>query len=164
MGHNKDSHPECNSRVPAITSALTKMGLTPEFRSSEIIELKEVRPARVDDIASVHERAYVSGLEKAMDQASEQGLIFIDGSGPTYATPTTFQESLLAAGAGISLVDAVVMSQSKTLQHQKSGKILQLVLLWYGHQVIMLFQLDLWDFVFLGMWRLLLAMLNVHMD
>ncbi|KAL0378235.1 UNVERIFIED_CONTAM: Histone deacetylase 14 [Sesamum radiatum] len=168
MGHNKDSHPECNSRVPAITSALTKMGLTPQslvnqvhelmlfpcesfmlgafilstpgiqacqvvrlkkfsqnlkapkdhllqfngifvsFRSSEIIELKEVRPARVDDIASVHERAYVSGLEKAMDQASEQGLIFIDGSGPTYATPTTFQESLLAAGAGISLVDAVV--------------------------------------------------------
>ncbi|KAL0343195.1 UNVERIFIED_CONTAM: Histone deacetylase 14 [Sesamum angustifolium] len=79
-----------------------------QFRNSEIIELKEVRPARVDDIASVHERAYVSGLEKAMDQASEQGLIFIDGSGPTYATPTTFQESLLAAGAGISLVDAVV--------------------------------------------------------
>ncbi|KAK4416674.1 Histone deacetylase 14 [Sesamum alatum] len=108
MGHNKDSHPECNSRVPAITSALAKMGLTPEFRSSEIIELKKVRPAIVDDIASVHERAYVSGLEKAMDQASEQGLIFIEGSGPTYATPTTFQESLLAAGAGISLVDAVV--------------------------------------------------------
>ncbi|KAK6120963.1 hypothetical protein DH2020_045290 [Rehmannia glutinosa] len=108
MGHNKDSHPECNSRVPSIISALEKMGLTSEFRSSEIIELNKFRPATIDDIACVHERAYVLGLEKAMDQASEQGLIFIESSGPTYATPTTFQESLFAAGAGISLVDAVV--------------------------------------------------------
>lgn len=74
MGHNQESHPECNSRVPAILTALEKMKLT----------------------------------SKAMDQASEKGLIFIDGSGPTYATATTFQESLLAAGAGISLVDSVV--------------------------------------------------------
>ncbi|PIM99389.1 putative histone deacetylase [Handroanthus impetiginosus] len=108
MGHNKDSHPECNSRVPAIISALAKMGLTSEFRSSEIIELQNFKSASIDHIASVHERAYVSGLEKAMDQASEQGLILIEGSGPTYATSTTFLESLLAAGAGISFVDAVV--------------------------------------------------------
>ncbi|KAG8383849.1 hypothetical protein BUALT_Bualt04G0056500 [Buddleja alternifolia] len=81
-----------------------------KFRGSEIIELQKFRPARVDDIARVHERAYVSGLEKAMVQASDQGLIFIEGSGPTYATSTTFQESLLAAGAGLSLVDAVVVA------------------------------------------------------
>lgn len=31
-----------------------------------------------------------------MDQASEQGLIFIEGSGPTYATPTV-RESLTGA-------------------------------------------------------------------
>ncbi|KAK4477793.1 hypothetical protein RD792_017055, partial [Penstemon davidsonii] len=104
----KDLHPECNLRVPAITRALANMRLTPEFRSSEIFELQKFRPATVDDIARVHESAYVSGLEKAMDQASDQGLIFIDGSGPTYATSTTFHESLLAAGAGISLVDVVV--------------------------------------------------------
>lgn len=69
----------------------------------------------MNDIANVHSRAYVSGLEKAMDQASQQGMIFIDGSGPTYATATTFHESLLAAGAGISLVDSVVMFQSIAL-------------------------------------------------
>ncbi|KAG5529029.1 hypothetical protein RHGRI_029635 [Rhododendron griersonianum] len=115
MGHNKESHPESHFRVPAIVSALEKMQLTPKFRGSEIIELQNFRPASVDDVASVHARAYVSGLEKAMDQAVEQGIIFIDGSGPTYATATTFQESLIAAGAGISLVDSVVMSQSKTL-------------------------------------------------
>ncbi|EYU23736.1 hypothetical protein ABFS82_08G090200 [Erythranthe guttata] len=108
MGHNKESHPECNARVPAITGALEKMRLTSEFRSLEVVELQKFRSAKIDDIASVHERVYVSGLEKAMDQASEQGLIFLDGSGPTYATSTTFKESLLAAGAGISLVDTVV--------------------------------------------------------
>ncbi|CAI9758337.1 unnamed protein product [Fraxinus pennsylvanica] len=110
MGHNKESHPECNSRVPAIVNALEKMELTSKYRGTEIIELQSFRSASVDDIASVHERAYVSGLEKAMAQASEQGLIFIDGSGPTYATATTFHESILAAGAGISLVDSVVLA------------------------------------------------------
>ncbi|XP_051141344.1 histone deacetylase 14, chloroplastic isoform X2 [Andrographis paniculata] len=108
MGHNKESHPECNSRVPAITDMLAKMELTSEFRGPDVIELSKFRPAEVDDIARVHERAYVSNLEKAMDKVSEQGLILIEGSGPTYATSTTFQESLLAAGAGISLLDAVV--------------------------------------------------------
>ncbi|XP_031115694.1 histone deacetylase 14 [Ipomoea triloba] len=108
LGHNKESHPECNSRVPAILNALEKMELTSKHRGSDIIELQTFRPATIDDITSVHARAYVSGLEKAMDQASEEGLIFIDGSGPTYATSTTFQESLMAAGAGISVLDSVV--------------------------------------------------------
>ncbi|KAH0784131.1 hypothetical protein KY290_003729 [Solanum tuberosum] len=78
------------------------------FRGSDVVEVQNFRPATTDDIGSVHAGPYISGLEKAMDQASEKGLIFIDGSGPTYATATTFQESLLAAGAGISLVDSVV--------------------------------------------------------
>nr|GLL38755.1 histone deacetylase 14 [Ipomoea trifida] len=108
LGHNKESHPECSSRVPAILNALEKMELTSKHRGSDIIELQTFRPATIDDITSVHARAYVSGLEKAMDQASEEGLIFIDGSGPTYATKTTFQESLMAAGAGISVLDSVV--------------------------------------------------------
>lgn len=110
LGHNQELHPESHLRVPAIVSALEKMELTSEFRGSEIIELKNFSPASVDDIASVHARAYVSGLEKAMDRASQQGIILIEGSGPTYATATTFQESLAAAGAGIALVDSVVMS------------------------------------------------------
>ena len=35
-----------------------------QFRGSEVIELQSLRPASVDDIASVHAKAYVSGLEK----------------------------------------------------------------------------------------------------
>ncbi|KAF3665164.1 Histone deacetylase 14 [Capsicum annuum] len=108
MSHNQESHPECNSRVTAILTALEKMKLTSKFRGLDVVEIQNFRPATTDDIGSVHAMPYISGLEKAMDQASEKGLIFIDGSGPTYATATTFQESLLAAGAGISLVDSVV--------------------------------------------------------
>ncbi|KAK2980401.1 hypothetical protein RJ640_014574 [Escallonia rubra] len=96
------------------------MELTPKFRASEIIELQSFRPASIDDIASVHASAYVCGLEKAMDQASEQGIIFIEGSGPTYATATTFRESLIAAGASISIVDSVVAA-SKISQDPPTG-------------------------------------------
>uniref|UniRef100_A0A9I9CTD2 Histone deacetylase domain-containing protein n=1 Tax=Cucumis melo TaxID=3656 RepID=A0A9I9CTD2_CUCME len=107
-GHNKESHPESHLRVPAIANALEDMELTPKFLGSNIIQLENYKPASVDDIVSVHSKSYVAGLEKAMDRASRDGLILIEGSGPTYATATTFNESLVAAGAGISLVDSVV--------------------------------------------------------
>ncbi|PPD70068.1 hypothetical protein GOBAR_DD33054 [Gossypium barbadense] len=141
LGHNKESHPESSARVPAIVKALEKMELTPKlcheittpesvsqidvqgnrtvlstkFRGSDILELQNFNLASVDDIASVHAKAYVSGLEKAMDQASEKGLILIEGSGPTYATSTTFHESLVAAGAGLALVDSVVAASKNQL-------------------------------------------------
>ncbi|XP_008808492.1 histone deacetylase 14 [Phoenix dactylifera] len=108
MGHNKESHPESNKRVPAIIDALERLELTPKYRNSEVFEAQNFKPASLDDIATVHARAYVAGLEKAVSRASDEGVIFIDGSGPTYATETTFQESLMAAGAGITLVDSVV--------------------------------------------------------
>ncbi|KAM5577808.1 histone deacetylase 14 [Rosa sericea] len=120
MGHNQEAHPESHFRVPAIVQALDKLELTPKFRGSKVIELQNFRPASVDDITSVHTRSYVSGLEKAMDQASQDGLIFIEGSGPTYATVDTFQESLIAAGAGIALIDSVV-AESKTSRDPPTG-------------------------------------------
>ncbi|PPS12179.1 hypothetical protein GOBAR_AA08463 [Gossypium barbadense] len=89
--------------------------LSTKFCGSDILELQNFNLASVDDIASVHAKAYVSGLEKAMDQASEQGLILIEGSGPTYATSTTFHESLVAAGAGLALVDSVVAASKNQL-------------------------------------------------
>ncbi|KAK8472653.1 hypothetical protein PHAVU_002G273200 [Phaseolus vulgaris] len=104
----QESHPESHFRVPAIVNALEEMQLSSKFRGSELIELQHFEPASVDDIASVHARAYVTGLEKVMDQAVEKGLLFVEGSGPTYATATTFQESKIAAGAGLALVDSVV--------------------------------------------------------
>lgn len=35
-----------------------------QFRGSEVIELQNFEPASVEDIANVHARAYISGLEK----------------------------------------------------------------------------------------------------
>ncbi|KAK9713269.1 hypothetical protein RND81_06G016000 [Saponaria officinalis] len=113
-GHNQESHPESNLRVPAIASALEQMKLTPKYRGSEIIELKNFKPASTEDVISVHESAYVLGLEKAMKKASEQGLILIEGSGPTYATSSTFQDSLIAAGAGLAVVDSVVAASKRS--------------------------------------------------
>ncbi|CAI0403984.1 unnamed protein product [Linum tenue] len=120
MGHNQEAHPESHFRVPAIVTALEKMELTPKFRGSEIIELTNFKPASVDDIANVHSKAYVTGLEKAMDEASQQGIILIENTGPTYATQMTFQDSLLAAGSGLALVDSVVEA-SKHSQNPPTG-------------------------------------------
>ncbi|KAF8018988.1 hypothetical protein BT93_H3769 [Corymbia citriodora subsp. variegata] len=106
----------CSSETeknPQLAAARVIYGVAPamghnQVRSDDIVELPTVKPASVDDLLHVHTRAYVSGLEKAMDKASEKGIIFIEGSGPTYATATTFQESLVAAGVGMALVDSVV--------------------------------------------------------
>ncbi|KAG2250004.1 hypothetical protein Bca52824_089632 [Brassica carinata] len=140
LGHNKDSHPECSARVPAIVTALEKNELTPKFRGSDILELANFKNATIEDIANVHEKAYVLGLEKAMDEASDSGLIFIEGSGPTYATSTvsalcsylyitkrtiSLPESLpsisdiprftYAAGAGMALVDSVITASRNSM-------------------------------------------------
>ncbi|KAK7243057.1 hypothetical protein RIF29_37841 [Crotalaria pallida] len=87
-GSRLESHPESHFRVPAIVNALEEMKLISKFRGSEVIKLQNFEPASIDDIASVHARAYISGLEKVKEQASKKGLILIEGSGPTYATAT----------------------------------------------------------------------------
>ncbi|TVU51118.1 hypothetical protein EJB05_02525 [Eragrostis curvula] len=108
LGHHKDAHPESNKRVPAIVEALDKLEVSPKHRGSQVLEIQNFEPASVDDVARVHSRSYITGLKKTMSRASDEGLILIEGSGPTYATETTFKESLLSAGAGITLVDSVV--------------------------------------------------------
>ncbi|WCJ28818.1 histone deacetylase 14 [Euphorbia peplus] len=112
LGHNKEAHPESHLRVPAIVKALEKMEIT--SMGPEVFELKNFKPASVDDIARVHAKAYVTGLEQAMEQASKKGIILIEGTGPTYATTTTFQDSLVAAGAGLALVDSVVAASNNS--------------------------------------------------
>ncbi|RAL49480.1 hypothetical protein DM860_012913 [Cuscuta australis] len=119
MGHNKESHPESHLRVPAIVSALKKMKLTSKFRGTDIVELTNFKPASVDDIAKVHCKDYIAGLEQTMDElaksrkakskGSDTGFTHIDKSGPTYATASTFKDSLWAAGAALAVVDAVVI-------------------------------------------------------
>ncbi|XP_024543728.1 histone deacetylase 14 isoform X1 [Selaginella moellendorffii] len=107
-GHNQDGHPESNARVPAILRELDRAQLTPEKRGKEISRLTNFMPASKQDVAAVHSISYVHGLEKAMGKAAADGLIFIEGSGPTYATSTTYEESMLAAGGSLALVDSLM--------------------------------------------------------
>lgn len=114
MGHTQEAHPECNARVPAVLEALQNAKLTPEFRGKEVLRIENFGSASAHDIASVHKESYVRGMEMVMEKAREEGLIFVEGSGPTYATSTTFSESLIAAGAGMALLDVVVAASSTT--------------------------------------------------
>ncbi|XP_057833915.1 histone deacetylase 14, chloroplastic isoform X2 [Cryptomeria japonica] len=92
MGHNhhQGSHPECSSRVPAILETLQNLELTPKFLSKEVVEIQNFKSASRDDILGVHSVTYVRGLEK------------------------TFFEAMLAAGAGITLVDSAVAASKIT--------------------------------------------------
>ncbi|XP_066308917.1 histone deacetylase 10, chloroplastic-like [Miscanthus floridulus] len=94
-----EAHPESNKRVLAIVDALEKLELSPKMMLHVFIQ----------DLTSLDSK---SMWLQAMGRASYECLIFIEGTGPTYATETvmlyTFQESLLSAGAGIKLVDSVV--------------------------------------------------------
>ncbi|EFJ16002.1 hypothetical protein SELMODRAFT_179763 [Selaginella moellendorffii] len=101
-GHNQDGHPESNARVPAILRELDRAQLTPEKRGKEISRLTNFMPASKQDVAAVHSISY------AMGKAAADGLIFIEGSGPTYATSTTYEESMLAAGGSLALVDSLM--------------------------------------------------------
>eukprot|EP00897_Mesotaenium_endlicherianum_P006757 jgi/Mesen1/6109/ME000310S05207 len=58
-------------------------------------------------IESVYSPAYIRGLAKAMERAEDEGLVYVDNSGPTFATPTTYMDCLRGAGVGTALVDKV---------------------------------------------------------
>ncbi|KAL4183234.1 hypothetical protein AMTRI_Chr11g97200 [Amborella trichopoda] len=88
-GFLQESHPECNSRLSAIANALDKMKLSSKYRGGYVLEITNWRPASFDEITSVHTTTYVNGLEK------------------------TFQESYVAAGAGITLIDSIVTAKAK---------------------------------------------------
>ncbi|XP_071710550.1 histone deacetylase 14, chloroplastic-like isoform X3 [Rutidosis leptorrhynchoides] len=112
MGHNRYVYGiDSNSRIRYILNALEDAKLTPEFRGSKIKQLTKIRKATLEEITSVHSRSYYSFLEKTVEdaKASEDGLIEIEKSKPlpTYVTGTTLNDSLIAAGTGLSLVDAV---------------------------------------------------------
>ncbi|PWA57825.1 histone deacetylase 14 [Artemisia annua] len=79
---NRDQ--ECSDRVTYILSGLKKAKLTPKFRESEIIQLKNIRSATMEEIQSVHSRSYVLSLMQSIE------------------------ESMAAVGAGLSVVDSVV--------------------------------------------------------
>nr|GEV90743.1 histone deacetylase 14 [Tanacetum cinerariifolium] len=106
----KVMHRENNARVTYILRCLERAKLTPKFRGTQIIQLENVRTATMEEITNVHSRSYISSLEKITEEAksSESGYVLFESTEPSYVTAKTLEESLVAAGTGLSVIDSVV--------------------------------------------------------
>jgi acetoin utilization deacetylase AcuC-like enzyme len=125
-GWLQEGHPESADRVPAIIHALERARLTPSVRiptkpclskltvqltaghweqerASDIMEITDFTNATAADVAKVHRATYVKSLEFLMKRAP----MLVD-SAPTYLTPHSYDAAMRSAGAGMTLVDAVV--------------------------------------------------------
>ena len=94
--HDLPSHVENQRRLAAIEAALQREGLLAN-RSQPIFQ-----PATVEQLARVHELAYIEALEHAV----AQGEGWIDDD--TYFGPSSYAVATLAAGAAATAVDAAL--------------------------------------------------------
>jgi len=97
--HVFPDHPERPARLDA---------LEPKLNSFDA-ERIEPQPATPEEIAYVHHPTFVSALEKV---CREQAPGIIDYA-PTYVTPSSFEDALLAAGGVITCARAVLYGEAK---------------------------------------------------
>lgn len=69
----------------------------------------QARPATLEEVAYVHKPQFISGLERV---CREQAPGIIDYA-PTYVTPASFEDALLAAGGAITCARAVLNREAK---------------------------------------------------
>jgi acetoin utilization deacetylase AcuC-like enzyme len=92
-------HPERAERLRAIEKMIEKSGL-----DKQLIPVP-AREATLDEIMLVHDKDYVDSVAKT----SELGGVYLDGD--TFASPATFEASLLAAGGLLQAVDRVCQGE-----------------------------------------------------
>lgn len=97
-GHAYPDHPERPGRFEE---------LEPRLRTFDAEQL-EVRPARREEIALVHHPKLVAALERV---CKEQAPAVIDYA-PTYVTPSSFDDALLAAGGVIACTRALIQGEA----------------------------------------------------
>ena len=97
--HVYPDHPEHPARLDI---------LQPRLKSFDA-DLIESKPATRDEIAYVHNPKLISALEKV---CREQAPGIIDYA-PTYVTPSSFEDALLAAGGVISCASAVINGDAR---------------------------------------------------
>ena len=97
--HVYPDHPERPARLDV---------LQPRLKTFDA-ELIETKPATREEIAYAHNPGLVSAIEKV---CREEAPGVIDYA-PTYITPSSFDDALLAAGGVISCVGAVINGQAK---------------------------------------------------
>jgi acetoin utilization deacetylase AcuC-like enzyme len=99
LKHDTGQHVEVAARLVAIIAYLEKTGLTSQ------LTLIEPRPATVDEIALVHRRDYIKGIEEKA--ASGGGWLDPD----TVMSADSYQAALYAAGGLIRAVEAVMSGE-----------------------------------------------------
>ena len=96
-------HPENPFRLDAINDHLISSGL------EGLLEEREAVPARDEDILRVHTAAHLNFLRQ---MSPAQGYVELDPD--TVMNPHTLPAAILAAGAGIAAVDAIMDGQAHT--------------------------------------------------
>jgi len=98
--HHDDDHPENAKRIPAILEAMTA-----DTNLQSLVSSLQSSSATDDQIAMIHDRAYIHGLRDVMKRAPA----YID-SAPTYVTPYSFDCAAAAAGAAIGAISTSISS------------------------------------------------------
>ncbi len=99
--HTRDGHPEHKGRLEAIIKLLEHNNL---FAKLAKIEPK---PAKISEIALVHNQKYIESLKTAIERGSKN----LDAD--TYLTPYSFEAALLSAGAAITAMREVMKGKIK---------------------------------------------------
>ncbi len=87
--HTQSYHPERKERLEKIIAGLK------DYRDLNLVEMIDPEPANLDDLALVHDRDYISAVEKACREGRQS--LDMD----TYLTDESYRVALLAAGGAI---------------------------------------------------------------
>ncbi|MEO8207173.1 MAG: histone deacetylase [Chthoniobacterales bacterium] len=90
-------HPECPERIDAIKEALTQSGILEELQNIDS------RTATEDEIAACHDRAYITDVLKTIQSGASEL-----AGGDVSICSESGEVAMLAAGAGLNAVDAVI--------------------------------------------------------
>ena len=102
LEHEMPGHPERPARLSGVLDHLAETGLIAE------LDVKEAPPAQRDDLARVHDTAYLDALERL---APRQGLVRLDAD--TYMGPQSLGAVKTVAGAAVAGVQAVLDSTER---------------------------------------------------
>lgn len=100
LEHNTGAHPETALRLSAIMNYLRRR------KWLDKMTLLQPYPASVDQIACIHDRAYIDSLR----ELSEKGGGYLDADTPV--SPKSYQSALYAAGGLLCALDQVIPSDN----------------------------------------------------
>lgn len=101
LAHSHEGHPESPGRFSLLDAVLI------DAPSGTIREM-ETMPAARDSVARVHPRAYLDALQAAC----QRGPGYLDPD--TYVTPGSYDAALMAAGATVKVLEAILSGQAQS--------------------------------------------------